>query len=201
MVSSYSSNPPAAYKSANGQKWVDRELQRLDRCKTDKSRCEPTVSGIYSKLKDMGREIHDLKQELDADITGVHDVASEACSKATNLICPNEQRVTTMEKTVRLWSSWIVRGLAAIIILLLTAGGGWVYSYVRLESTAKTAAKTANEAVNSFEQKVEAVRAEQRKQQDTLQRIEQDNGTQSEDLKEALKKALVDVLNKPNDNS
>jgi len=199
-MSSSSSTPPSTYRLGNNgsaYKWIERELQRLDKGKTDKSHCTPTTSAINGKLKDLGREIHDLKQELDKDITGIQDVASEARKKAINLVCPNEARVNAMEKTVSLWSSWLIRGLATIIILLLTAGGGWVYSYVRLEETAKTASK----AVDSFKGTVEHVRMEQKKQQETLERIERTNDIASNNLKDVLKQALAEALEKADEDS
>lgn len=209
------SRPPASARSTfstsnvNGLKWIERELSRLDSSKVDKAHYKPALESLKEKFKDFqseieklrkefGEDIEDVRRDLGKDITGVQDVACSAKDAAGQHVCTSEERIDLVEKTVNFWGTWFLRGLVGMILLLITAGGGWVYSHVRLEETAKQSSK----AVEELKVAVGQVRQEQQEQRQTLNRIETEATTaptvDTSTVEDALREVLEDVLDKKN---
>ena len=201
-------NPRSTFSTSNGSglKWIERELSRLDISKVDKAHYKPALESIKDKFKDLQTELNklqdefekditDLRRDLGKDITGVQDVASSAKDAAGHHVCISEERIDLVEKTVNFWGTWFLRGLVGMILLLITAGGGWVYSHVRLEETAKQSSK----AVEELKVSVGKVREEQQSQRQTLNRIETETASvDTATVEDTLREILEDVLVKKN---
>jgi len=212
MGDSMDSRPPATPRSSfstsngNGLKWIERELSRLEHGKVDKAHYKPALESVKEKFKDLQtqldklrsefiEDITDVRRDLGKDITGVQDVASSAKDAAGHHVCTSEERIDLVEKTVNFWGTWFLRGLVGMILLLITAGGGWVYSHVRLEETAKQSSK----AVEELKVAVGQVREEQQSQRQTLNRIETETtSVDTATVEDALREVLEDVLDKKN---
>lgn len=204
MADNDSTSPPgskSSFSSINGGvslKWIERELSRLDAGKVDKAHYKPAFEGLKDKyegavkqLEELQKQLKDLRKDLEGDITGVMDVASEARSQAGQHVCTQHERVDTMETTINFWGTWFLRGLVGMILLLITAGGGWVYSHVRLEETAKQSSK----AVAEFKTEVNKVRHIQQQQAATLIRIEKaDKPEDPKVMEDTLRNVLKEVL-------
>jgi Sec-independent protein translocase protein TatA len=170
----------------------------LDNGKVDKAHYKPALENLKDKYaalekkideaeNELEDEIRKLKEELGDDITGVHAVANQADEKASTHVCHRDERIETVEKTVTFWGTWFLRGLVGMILLLITAGGGWVYSHVRLEETAKR----SSESVDEFKKEMGKVKSEQQELKQVLTRMETANTPQ-----ETFREVLEDVLKK-----
>jgi hypothetical protein len=206
MADMDSTPPPSSkgtFDSRNGGvslKWIERELSRLDAGKVDKAHYKPALESLKDKHSNVVRDVENLRQklselkrELSGDITGVQDIATDAQTRAAQHVCTQHERFETVEKTVNFWGTWFLRGLVGMILLLITAGGGWVYSHVRLEETAKQSSK----AVAELKSEVDKVHDIQQQQRATLIRIENaEKPMDTEEVEAALRDVLQEVLEK-----
>ncbi|RKY28723.1 MAG: hypothetical protein DRP83_00045 [Planctomycetota bacterium] len=180
-------------------KWIERELSRLDSGKVDKAHYKPELSNLKEKLSTFEKQISEVKREIEDDLQKLQTLlgddvsdAQAAAISAESKAGQQEERVELVEKTVNFWGTWFLRGLVGMILLLITAGGGWVYSHVRLEETAKNSSK----AVENLRVEVVQVKRAQQEQRDTLTRMESRTFDEEEEVEKALRRVLIDVLDK-----
>lgn len=165
--------------------WMKRELDRLEQGKADKG-----------YVKQIEKAVDSLRQSVDKDITGVHDIAGAAKNLAEEHPCLQEEKLSAMENTIKFWNAWFIRALVGFITFLLTIGGLWLWSYFDLSKTVTDTKEEAMSTSMELQTTVVKIQKAQEEQQKSLQRIEiKDHDAQKEQLaaivaavKEAMKK-------------
>jgi hypothetical protein len=182
-------DPPFDLNGGVSLKWIERELNRLDHSKVDRAFYTPELDNVKNRLSEILGMMTSMKQDLTNDIEEALAHADMAIKRATNHPCAHVERIDIMEKAVGFWSTWFLRGLIGLILLLLSAGGGWVYSYVHLEEAAKQTMEVSKELQREMDSVVEA----QHQQREEIIRF-QNAGLSQKDVENALNTALTKAL-------
>jgi|GEM_PF-4784457 len=152
--------------------WVENKLSALERDKSDKAVVKSEVKRLESKMNDVAEDVRAGHACLKEGPFALLQTETEAAKKMS------EQNAADIKGAYQ----WILRGLAALVLFLVTVAGGFVWYLAGMSF----ALKTHSDAIQEINKKLEA-QAAPKLDLAPLQAMMQKTATQA--ATEALKNA------------